>query len=145
MVIKSYQKNSYQDAEDKKKEEKEEEEQEKLKGGSLGENQIKDEKIKKDKEPKEEVKSFLDRKKGFTEVKAQNGEFMTHKLKQTENAFSPSRSGGRASGDKEAEGAPQVEAGKRLEELRRRRGETENEEFENSNRSNRRQPWSWKS
>eukprot|EP00072_Mus_musculus_P075044 XP_017176807.1 PREDICTED: caldesmon isoform X6 [Mus musculus] len=158
VVIKSYQKNSYQDAEDKKKEEKEEEEQEKLKGGSLGENQekeeekgvkgqaqrqkprddkpafrkeeIKDEKIKKDKEPKEEVKSFLDRKKGFTEVKAQNGEFMTHKLKQTENAFSPSRSGGRASGDKEAEGAPQVEAGKRLEELRRRRGETENEEFE---------------
>ncbi|GAB1290670.1 Caldesmon 1 [Apodemus speciosus] len=90
--------------------------------------QIKDEKIKKDKEPKEEVKSFLDRKKGFTEVKAQNGEFMTHKLKQTENAFS--RSGGRASGDKEAEGAPQVEAGKRLEELRRRRGETESEEFE---------------
>ncbi|XP_038173812.1 caldesmon isoform X4 [Arvicola amphibius] len=92
--------------------------------------QIKDEKIKKDKEPKEEVKSFLDRKKGFTEVKAQNGEFMTHKLKQTENAFSPSRPGGRASGDKEAEGAPQVEAGKRLEELRRRRGETESEEFE---------------
>ncbi|CAH6778419.1 Cald1 [Phodopus roborovskii] len=92
--------------------------------------EIKDEKIKKDKEPKEEVKSFLDRKKGFTEVKAQNGEFMTHKLKQTENAFSPSRPGGRASGDKEAEGAPQVEAGKRLEELRRRRGETESEEFE---------------
>lgn len=90
--------------------------------------QIKDEKIKKDKEPKEEVKSFLDRKKGFTEVKAQNGEFMTHKLKQTENAFS--RSGGRAGGDKEAEGATQVEAGKRLEELRRRRGETESEEFE---------------
>lgn len=131
VVIKSYQKNSYQDAEDKKKEEKEEEEEEeKLKGGNLGENQIKDEKIKKDKEPKEEVKNFLDRKKGFTEVKAQNGEFMTHKLKQTENAFSPSRSGGRASGDKEAEGAPQVEAGKRLEELRRRRGETESEEFE---------------
>ncbi|XP_016834411.1 caldesmon isoform X2 [Cricetulus griseus] len=155
VVIKTYQKNSYQDAEDKKKEEKEEEEEEKLKGGSLGENQveemveektpetqeeavvmvlengqIKDEKIQKDKEPKEEVKSFLDRKKGFTEVKAQNGEFMTHKLKQTENAFSPSRPGCRAGGDKEAEGAPQVEAGKRLEELRRRRGETESEEFE---------------
>ncbi|KAL6052454.1 hypothetical protein STEG23_022815 [Scotinomys teguina] len=129
VITKSYQKNSYQDAEDQKKEEKEEEE-EKLKGGSLGENQIKDEKIKKDKEPKEEVKSFLDRKKGFTDVKAQNGEFMTHKLKQTENAFSPSRPGGRATGDKEAEGAPQVEAGKRLEELRRRRGETESEEFE---------------
>lgn len=127
VVTKSYQKNSHQDAEDTKKEEKEEEE---LKGGSVGENQIKDEKIKKDKEPKEEVKSFLDRKKGFTDVKAQNGEFMTHKLKQTENAFSPSRPGGRAGGDKEAEGAPQVEAGKRLEELRRRRGETESEEFE---------------
>lgn len=130
VVIRSYQKNNYEDAEEKKKEEKEEEEEEeeKLKGGSRGENQIKDEKIKKDKEPKEEVKSFLDRKKGFTEVKAQNGEFMTHKLKQTENAFS--RSGGRAGGDKEAEGATQVEAGKRLEELRRRRGETESEEFE---------------
>ncbi|XP_023609310.1 caldesmon [Myotis lucifugus] len=89
---------------------------------------IKDEKIKKDKEPREEVKSFLDGKKGFTEVKSQNGEFMTHKLKHTENTFS--RSGGRASEAKEAEGAPQVEAGKRLEELRRRRGETESEEFE---------------
>ncbi|XP_015414887.1 PREDICTED: caldesmon [Myotis davidii] len=90
--------------------------------------EIKDEKIKKDKEPREEVKSFLDGKKGFTEVKSQNGEFMTHKLKHTENTFS--RSGGRASEAKEAEGAPQVEAGKRLEELRRRRGETESEEFE---------------
>ncbi|XP_036184524.1 caldesmon isoform X2 [Myotis myotis] len=89
---------------------------------------IKDEKIKKDKEPREEVKSFLDGKKGFTEVKSQNGEFMTHKLKHTENTFS--RSGGRASEAKEVEGAPQVEAGKRLEELRRRRGETESEEFE---------------
>lgn len=42
----------------------------------------------------------------------------------------PSRPGGRASEAKEAEGASQVEAGKRLEELRRRRGETESEEFE---------------
>ncbi|XP_031311273.1 caldesmon isoform X4 [Camelus dromedarius] len=90
--------------------------------------QIKDEKTKKDKERKEEVKSFLDGKKGFTEVKSQNGEFMTHKLKHTENTFS--RPGGRASEAKEAEGASQVEAGKRLEELRRRRGETESEEFE---------------
>nr|XP_020040857.1 caldesmon isoform X2 [Castor canadensis] len=125
IVTKSYQKNDWRDAEDKKKEEKEEEEEEKPKQGSTGENQIKDEKIKKDKEPKEEVKSFLDRKKGFAEVKSQNGELMTHKLKHAENAFSPSRPGG-----KEAEGAPQVEAGKRLEELRRRRGETESEEFE---------------
>ncbi|XP_055979897.1 caldesmon isoform X2 [Sorex fumeus] len=85
--------------------------------------QVKDEKMKKDKEPKEEVKSFLDGKKGFTEVKSQNGEFLTHKLKPTENTFS--RPGARASEVKEAE-----EAGKRLEELRRRRGETESEEFE---------------
>ncbi|XP_054994225.1 caldesmon isoform X2 [Sorex araneus] len=86
--------------------------------------EVKDEKMKKDKEPKGEVKSFLDGKKGFTEVKSQNGEFMTHKLKPTENTFS--RPGGaRASEVKEAE-----EAGKRLEELRRRRGETESEEFE---------------
>uniref|UniRef100_A0A8C9UW55 Caldesmon 1 n=1 Tax=Spermophilus dauricus TaxID=99837 RepID=A0A8C9UW55_SPEDA len=89
IVTKSYQKNDWRDAEDKKKDEKEkeEEEEEKPKQGSGGENQIKDEKIKKDKEPKEEVKSFLDRKKGFTEVKSQNGEFMTHKLKHTENTF----------------------------------------------------------
>ncbi|XP_036905056.1 caldesmon isoform X3 [Sturnira hondurensis] len=91
--------------------------------------EIKEEKIKKDREPREEVKSFLDGKKGFTEAKSQNGEFMTHKLKHTENTFS-SRPGGRASEAKEAEGASQVEAGKRLEELRRRRGETESEEFE---------------
>ncbi|XP_069318107.1 caldesmon isoform X5 [Eulemur rufifrons] len=141
--------------EKEKEEEEEEEEEEKPKQRSIGDNQeeekgakvqakrdksqedkpafkkqeIKDEKIKKDKEPKEEIKSFMDRKKGFTEVKSQNGEFMTHKLKHAENTFS--RPGGRAGGDaKEAEGAPQVEAGKRLEELRRRRGETESEEFE---------------
>ncbi|KAM8817726.1 caldesmon isoform 2-T3 [Rhynchonycteris naso] len=88
--------------------------------------EIKDEKIKK--EPREDTKSFLDGKKGFTEVKSQNGEFMTHKFKHTENTFS--RPGGRANEAKEAEGGSQVEAGKRLEELRRRRGETESEEFE---------------
>ncbi|XP_075862744.1 caldesmon isoform X9 [Microcebus murinus] len=132
IVTKSYQKNDWRDAEENKKEkekEEEEEEDEKPKQRSIGDNQIKDEKIKKDKEPKEEIKSFMDRKKGFTEVKSQNGEFMTHKLKHAENTFS--RAGGRAGADaKEAEGAPQVEAGKRLEELRRRRGETESEEFE---------------
>nr|XP_014694871.2 caldesmon isoform X1 [Equus asinus]XP_044600875.1 caldesmon isoform X1 [Equus asinus] len=129
-VTKSYQRNDWRDAEEKKKEEKEkeEEEEEKPKQGSIEENQIKDEKFKKDKERKEEVKSFLDGKKGFTEVKSQNGEFMTHKLKHTENAFS--RPGAKAGEAKEAEGASQVEAGKRLEELRRRRGETESEEFE---------------
>ncbi|XP_037692043.1 caldesmon isoform X5 [Choloepus didactylus] len=131
IVTRSYQKNDWRDAEEKKKEEKEkeEEEEEKPKQRSIEENQIKDEKIKKDKEPKEEFKSFMDRKKGFTEVKSQNGEFMTHKLKHTENIFS--RGGGKASAEtKEAEATSQVEAGKRLEELRRRRGETESEEFE---------------
>ncbi|XP_036184529.1 caldesmon isoform X6 [Myotis myotis] len=128
IVTKSYQKNDWREADEKKKEDQEKEEEERPKRGSIKENQIKDEKIKKDKEPREEVKSFLDGKKGFTEVKSQNGEFMTHKLKHTENTFS--RSGGRASEAKEVEGAPQVEAGKRLEELRRRRGETESEEFE---------------
>uniref|UniRef100_A0A671EW78 Caldesmon 1 n=1 Tax=Rhinolophus ferrumequinum TaxID=59479 RepID=A0A671EW78_RHIFE len=153
IVTKSYQKNDWRDAEEKKKEEKEEEE-EKPKQGSIRENQeeekgakeqlkreksqedkptfrreeIKDEKIKKDKEPREEVKSFLDGKKGLTEVKSQNGEFMTHKLKHTENTFS--RPGAKTSEAKEAEGTSQVEAGRRLEELRRRRGETESEEFE---------------
>ncbi|XP_024410760.2 caldesmon isoform X5 [Desmodus rotundus] len=127
IVAKSYQKNDWRDTEEKKKEDREEEE-EKPKQGSIKENQIKDEKIKKDREPREEIKSFLDGKKGFTEAKSQNGEFTTHKLKHTENTFS--RPGGRASEAKEAEGASQVEAGKRLEELRRRRGETESEEFE---------------
>nr|XP_035956283.1 caldesmon isoform X4 [Halichoerus grypus] len=133
IITKSYQKNDWRDAEEKKQEEKEkeEEEEEKPKQGSREENQIKDEKIKKDKEPKE-VKSFLDGKKGFTEVKSQNGEFLTHKLKHTENTFSRPGAGvgARASEAKEAEGTSQVEAGKRLEELRRRRGETESEEFE---------------
>ncbi|XP_020735710.1 caldesmon isoform X2 [Odocoileus virginianus] len=152
IVTKSHQKNDWMEAEEKKKEEKEkEEEEEKPKPRSIEENQVevvveektadtqqetvmplkngqlKDEKTKKDKESKD-VKSFLDAKKGFTEVKSQNGEFMTHKLKHTENTFS--RAGGRVSEAKEAEGASQVEAGKRLEELRRRRGETESEEFE---------------
>lgn len=125
-VPKSYQKNDWREAEAQKKEEKEkeeEEEEEKPKPGSMEDNQVKDEKMKKDKEPKEEVKSFLEGKRGFAEVKSQNGEFMTHKLKPTENTFS--RPGPRANEAKEAE-----EAGKRLEELRRRRGETESEEFE---------------
>ncbi|XP_036086786.1 caldesmon isoform X4 [Rousettus aegyptiacus] len=130
IITKSYQKDDWRVADENKKEEKEKEgeEEEKPKPGSIKENQIKDERMKKDKEPREEVKGFLDGKKGFTEVKSQNGEFMTHKLKHTENTFS--RPGGRASEAKEAEGASQVEAGKRLEELRRRRGETESEEFE---------------
>ena len=87
IVTKSHQKNDWMEAEEKKKEEKEkEEEEEKPKPGSIEENRLKDEKTKKDKES-QDVKSFLDAKKGFTGVKSQNGEFMTHKLKHTENTF----------------------------------------------------------
>ncbi|XP_044534476.1 caldesmon isoform X5 [Gracilinanus agilis] len=130
IITKSYQKNDWREPEEDKKEEKEkEEEEEKPKKRIIEENQIKEEKTIKDKGPKEDIKSNWDRKKGFPEVKSQNGELTTHKLKHTENAFS--RSGGKGITDtKEAEAASQVEAGKRLEELRRRRGETESEEFE---------------
>ncbi|XP_072508788.1 caldesmon isoform X7 [Notamacropus eugenii] len=122
-VTKSYQKNDWREPEEDKKEGKEKEEEEKPKQRIIEENQIKEEKINKDKGPS------WDRKKGFPEVKSQNGELTTHKLKHTENIFS--RSGGKGSVDtKEAEPTSQVEAGKRLEELRRRRGETESEEFE---------------
>ncbi|KAM8980371.1 caldesmon isoform 5-T6 [Sarcophilus harrisii] len=129
-ITKSYQKNDWREPEENKKEEKEkEEEEEKPEQRIIEENQIKEEKINKDKGPKEEIKSNWDRKKGFPEAKSQNGELSTHKLKHTENTFS--RSGGKGSTDvKEAEATSQVEAGKRLEELRRRRGETESEEFE---------------
>ncbi|XP_068943370.1 caldesmon isoform X2 [Petaurus breviceps papuanus] len=129
-ITKSYQKNDWREPEEDKKEVKEkEEEEEKPKQRITEENQIKEEKISKDKGPKEEIKSNWDRKKGFPEVKSQNGELTTHKLKHTENTFS--RIGGKGSADtKEAEPTCQVEAGKRLEELRRRRGETESEEFE---------------
>ncbi|XP_075414805.1 caldesmon isoform X1 [Tenrec ecaudatus] len=129
ITTKSYLKNDQRDAGENKKDEEEEGEEEKPKQSSVEDHQSKDEKLKKDKEPKEEGKSILDRKKGFTEVKSQNGDLMAHKLKPTENAFS--RGGARSSSEtKETEATSQVEAGKRLEELRRRRGETESEEFE---------------
>ncbi|XP_038609210.1 caldesmon isoform X2 [Tachyglossus aculeatus] len=87
------------------------------------------ERTNKDQGPKQDIKSSWDRKKGFPETKSQNGEriqeFTTHKLKHTETTFSRSK----ASPDTE-EAESQVEAGRRLEELRRRRGETESEEFE---------------
>uniref|UniRef100_A0A6I8NKM6 Caldesmon 1 n=1 Tax=Ornithorhynchus anatinus TaxID=9258 RepID=A0A6I8NKM6_ORNAN len=87
------------------------------------------EKTNKDQGPREDIKSSWDRKKGFPETKSQNGErvqeFTTHRLKHTESTFSR----GKAGADTE-EAESQVEAGRRLEELRRRRGETESEEFE---------------
>nr|XP_041569634.1 caldesmon isoform X4 [Taeniopygia guttata] len=81
----------------------------------------------KDKEPKEEMKSVWDRKKGVPEQKAQNGEreLPASKLKPTENAFG--RSGAKGATE---EAKPGAEALKRLEDQRRRRGESESEELE---------------
>ncbi|XP_077196813.1 caldesmon isoform X6 [Paroedura picta] len=135
-ITRSYQRNNLrQEEEDGKKEEedKEEAEEEKPKQRPVEEYQIKDSKVSKDKAPKEEVKPSWDRKKGVPESKPQNGErfpeLPAHKLKHTENAFS--RPGLKATQNAEdAKPATTVEAGKRVEELRRRRGENENEEFE---------------
>ncbi|XP_034637479.1 caldesmon isoform X1 [Trachemys scripta elegans] len=136
-VTTSYQRNNWRqdEEEEEKKEEKDKEEvqEEKPEQRTIEENQIKDDKANKDKAPKEEVKPIWDRKKGFPEPKPQNGErfqeLTTHKLKHTENIFS--RSGMKATTNAEdGKLVSQAEAGKRLEELRRRRGENESEEFE---------------
>ncbi|XP_026534439.1 caldesmon isoform X3 [Notechis scutatus] len=93
--------------------------------------EMKDNKLNRDKMPKEEAKSIWDRKKGIPDSKPQNGECIqelpAHKLKHTEHAFG--RPGFKTTPGTE-DGKPQVEAGKRVEELRRRRGENESEEFE---------------
>ncbi|XP_044311591.1 caldesmon isoform X8 [Varanus komodoensis] len=134
-ITKSYQRNNLRgDEEDKKDEEgKAEEQEEKPKQRAIEDNQVKDSKVNRDKAPKEEAKSIWDRKKGIPESKPQNGErfpeFPAHKLKHTENAFS--RPGFKAASDaEEAKTVSHPEAGKRVEELRRRRGENESEEFE---------------
>ncbi|XP_026534441.1 caldesmon isoform X5 [Notechis scutatus] len=133
-ITKSYQRNNLeQDEEDEKKDEedKEDVEDQKPKPQALEENQMKDNKLNRDKMPKEEAKSIWDRKKGIPDSKPQNGECIqelpAHKLKHTEHAFG--RPGFKTTPGTE-DGKPQVEAGKRVEELRRRRGENESEEFE---------------
>ncbi|XP_026534440.1 caldesmon isoform X4 [Notechis scutatus] len=158
-ITKSYQRNNLeQDEEDEKKDEedKEDVEDQKPKPQALEENQVeltvekenvdneeesavlegkhlemKDNKLNRDKMPKEEAKSIWDRKKGIPDSKPQNGECIqelpAHKLKHTEHAFG--RPGFKTTPGTE-DGKPQVEAGKRVEELRRRRGENESEEFE---------------
>ncbi|XP_058708828.1 caldesmon isoform X1 [Poecile atricapillus] len=112
----------------KQEEEKVEAKKEKLPEEKLQATSIKDQvKDDKGKAPKEEMKSVWDRKKGVPEQKAQNGEreLPASKLKPTENAF------GRSKGSANAEEAkPGVEALKRLEDQRRRRGENESEELE---------------
>ncbi|KAM6425508.1 caldesmon isoform 5-T5 [Rhynochetos jubatus] len=130
-VTKSYQRNNWrQDGEEEEKKEAKDEEvqEEKPKEVPIEENQVKDDKDK-GKAPKEEMKSIWDRKKGVPEQKAQNGEreLTVPKLKSTENAFGRSNLKGTANAE-EAKPGFQVEAGKRLEDQRRRRGE--NEELE---------------
>nr|XP_030119449.3 caldesmon isoform X8 [Taeniopygia guttata]XP_030119451.3 caldesmon isoform X8 [Taeniopygia guttata]XP_030119452.3 caldesmon isoform X8 [Taeniopygia guttata]XP_041569637.1 caldesmon isoform X8 [Taeniopygia guttata] len=127
-VTKSYQRNNWrQDGEEegnKEEKDKEKVQEEKPKELPIEENQVRDDK---DKEPKEEMKSVWDRKKGVPEQKAQNGEreLPASKLKPTENAFG--RSGAKGATE---EAKPGAEALKRLEDQRRRRGESESEELE---------------
>ncbi|XP_014725547.1 PREDICTED: caldesmon [Sturnus vulgaris] len=112
----------------KQEEEKVEAKKEKLAEEKLQATSIKDQvKDDKGKAPKEEMKSVWDRKKGVPEQKAQNGEreFPASKLKPTENAFGRSSLKGSSE-----EAKPGVEALKRLEDQRRRRGENESEELE---------------
>uniref|UniRef100_A0A8D0BKX8 Caldesmon 1 n=1 Tax=Salvator merianae TaxID=96440 RepID=A0A8D0BKX8_SALMN len=135
-ITKSYQRNNLrQDEEEEKKneEDKMEAPEEKPKQRTIENDQMKDSKVNKDKTPKEEAKPAWDRKKGIPDSKPQNGErfqeLPSHKLKHTENAFS--RPGFKTTPDsEEAKSQSHVEAGKRVEELRRRRGENESEEFE---------------
>ncbi|KAJ7329204.1 hypothetical protein JRQ81_015378 [Phrynocephalus forsythii] len=134
-INKTYQRNNLR--QDEKDEKKDEEDKEELqdsepKKRTIEDNQqIKDSKFNKDKAPKEEAKPAWERKKGIPDSKPQNGERVpelpAHKLKHTENAFS--RPGFKTAPESE-EARPHVEAGKRVEELRRRRGENESEEFE---------------
>uniref|UniRef100_A0A674HLA9 Caldesmon 1 n=1 Tax=Taeniopygia guttata TaxID=59729 RepID=A0A674HLA9_TAEGU len=129
-VTKSYQRNNWrQDGEEegnKEEKDKEKVQEEKPKELPIEENQV-DVRDDKDKEPKEEMKSVWDRKKGVPEQKAQNGEreLPASKLKPTENAFG--RSGAKGATE---EAKPGAEALKRLEDQRRRRGESESEELE---------------
>uniref|UniRef100_A0A8C3JAQ4 Caldesmon 1 n=1 Tax=Calidris pygmaea TaxID=425635 RepID=A0A8C3JAQ4_9CHAR len=128
-VTKSYQRNNWrQDGEEEEKKEdkdKEEVQEEKPKEVPVEENQVKDDKDT-GKAPKEEMKSVWDRKKGAPEQKTQNGEreITAPKLKSTENAFGRSNLKGTANAE-EAKPGSQAEIAKRLEDQRRRRGETE--------------------
>ncbi|KAL9854855.1 caldesmon isoform 1-T3 [Geothlypis trichas] len=121
-VAKSYQRNNWrQDGEEEGKKEEKDKEEEKAKEETIEENQDD-----KGKAPREEMKSVWDRKKGVPEQKAQNGEREppASKLKPTENAFG--RSGAKGAAE---EAKPGAEALKRLEDQRRRRGESEGEEL----------------
>ncbi|KAM4675677.1 caldesmon isoform 2-T3 [Discoglossus pictus] len=131
-VVKSYEKNDTREEEEEEVVEAETDEtdvKEDLQAEEAApeENLIEENQVK---EEKKDVKPSWDRKKGFPETKAQNGETPHEstpgKLKQLEKF-----GGGKAQpSTDEADAGPKVEAGKRLDDLRRRRGETESGEFE---------------
>nr|XP_033807285.1 caldesmon isoform X7 [Geotrypetes seraphini] len=130
-VTKSSQKNDW------RQEEKEEicdaKEEEKADQDVSEENQIREERGSKEKITKDGLKPSWDRKKTVPDTKVQNGESVhglaTHKLKHVEKTVSTSSVKAHPEVE-EVDAVPKVEAGKRLDELRRRRGETENEEFD---------------
>ncbi|XP_030070864.1 caldesmon isoform X2 [Microcaecilia unicolor] len=112
---------------------KKEKAQEEKSHSSLKKEEVREERSSKEKAAKDELKPSWDRKKVVPDSKAQNGEsphgIAIHKLKHVEKTVSTSSI--KAHPDvEEVDTVPKVEAGKRLEELRRRRGETESEEFE---------------
>ncbi|KAG8438870.1 hypothetical protein GDO86_005167 [Hymenochirus boettgeri] len=102
---------------------------EKLRPG-FRKDEVKEEKFIKDKGGKEELKASWERKKGLPETKAQNGESVhertPQKLKQLEKFGGAKTQPAHA----ETDSVPKAEADKRLDDLRRRRGETESGEFE---------------
>ncbi|XP_030070865.1 caldesmon isoform X3 [Microcaecilia unicolor] len=131
-VTKSSQKNDWSQ-EEKKEDICDAKEEEKADQDISEENQVREERSSKEKAAKDELKPSWDRKKVVPDSKAQNGEsphgIAIHKLKHVEKTVSTSSI--KAHPDvEEVDTVPKVEAGKRLEELRRRRGETESEEFE---------------
>nr|XP_033807278.1 caldesmon isoform X2 [Geotrypetes seraphini]XP_033807279.1 caldesmon isoform X2 [Geotrypetes seraphini]XP_033807280.1 caldesmon isoform X2 [Geotrypetes seraphini] len=100
---------------------------------SLKKEEIREERGSKEKITKDGLKPSWDRKKTVPDTKVQNGESVhglaTHKLKHVEKTVSTSSVKAHPEVE-EVDAVPKVEAGKRLDELRRRRGETENEEFD---------------
>lgn len=135
-IDKSFEKNDRKEEEEEEEEEeehveteevevKQEVEEEAPEEPHIEENEIKDEKPIKDKGGKEELKASWERK-----TKAQNGESLheatPQKLKHLDK-FGGAK--GQPSSD-ETDTGTKVEAGKKLEELKRRRGESETGEFD---------------
>ncbi|XP_018110358.1 non-muscle caldesmon isoform X4 [Xenopus laevis] len=132
IVTTSYQKNDsrkevQEEVQTEKTEEKEEEPVETQQENLIKNNQVKEEKAK---GQKEDLKASWERKKDIPETKAHNGESgherAPQKLKQLEK-FGGTKS--HPTPD-ETDSVSKIEADKRLDDLRRRRGETESGEFD---------------